>query len=136
MGKKKKAKAKLPKEVLGIRLPREVREVGGALIEKANSPQGREWLAAGLTMAATAATAAVAKGQARRNEATRPAAERPVPPVPPTPPVPPSGATPPEPPRPETPQGTQTQPDPQAIAAAVGKAAEAMLGRLFGGKAG
>ncbi|MEI5685641.1 hypothetical protein [Sphingomonas kyungheensis] len=137
MGKKKKAKAKLPKEVLGIRLPKEVREVGGVLLEKANSPQGREWLAAGLTMAATAATAAVAKGQARRSEATRPAAERPVPPTPPATPVPPSGDGPPEPPRPEAPpQGTQTQPDPQAIAAAVGKAAEAMLGRLFGGKAG
>ena len=124
MGKKTK-KAKLPKEVLGIRLPKEVREAGGALLEKANSPQGREMLAAGLTMAAAAATAAVAKGRAKREHA----AERPVPPVPPTP-----GAAP-EPPRsPEPPQGTQTQPDPQAIAEAVGKAAEAMLGRLFGGK--
>jgi len=124
MGKKSK-KAKLPKEVLGIRLPKEVREAGGALLEKANSPQGREMLAAGLTMAAAAATAAVAKGRAKREHA----AERPVPPVPPTP-----GAAP-EPPRsPEPPQGTQTQPDPQAIAEAVGKAAEAMLGRLFGGK--
>ena len=124
MGKKTK-KAKLPKEVLGIRLPKELREAGGALLEKANSPQGREMLAAGLTMAAAAATAAVAKGRAKREHA----AERPVPPVPPTP-----GAAP-EPPRsPEPPQGTQTQPDPQAIAEAVGKAAEAMLGRLFGGK--
>ena len=121
MGKKTK-KAKLPKEVLGIRLPKEVREAGGALLEKANSPQGREMLAAGLTMAAAAATAAVAKGRAKREHA----AERPVPPTP--------GAAP-EPPRsPEPPQGTQTQPDPQAIAEAVGKAAEAMLGRLFGGK--
>ena len=124
MGKKNK-KAKLPKEVLGIRLPKELREAGGALLEKANSPQGREMLAAGLTMAAAAATAAVAKGRTKREAA----AERPVPPVPPTP-----GAAP-EPPRPpEPPQGTQTQPDPQAIAEAVGKAAEAMLGRLFGGK--
>ena len=40
MGKKKKAK--LPKEVLGVKLPKEVREVGGALLEKANSPQGRD----------------------------------------------------------------------------------------------
>jgi hypothetical protein len=121
MGKKTK-KAKLPKEVLGIRLPKEVREAGGALLEKANSPQGRELLAAGLTMAAAAATAAVAKGRTKR-DAT---ADRPVPPTPPAP-----GETP-EPPKP--PQGTQTQPDPQAIADAVGKAAEAMLGRLFGGK--
>ncbi|MCU6454183.1 hypothetical protein LPN01_08845, partial [Sphingomonas sp. A2-49] len=60
-GKKTKT-AKLPKEVLGIKLSKEVREVGGALLEKASSPQGREMLAAGLTMAAAAATAAVAKG--------------------------------------------------------------------------
>ena len=124
MGKKSK-KAKLPKEVLGIRLPKEVREAGGALLEKANSPQGREMLAAGLTMAAAAATAAVAAGRTKR-EGT---AERPVPPAPPTP-----GAAPETPRTPESPQGTQTQPDPQAIAEAVGKAAEAMLGRLFGGK--
>jgi len=124
MGKKTK-KAKLPKEVLGIRLPKEVREAGGALLEKANSPQGREMLAAGLTMAAAAATAAVAAGRTKR-EGT---AERPVPPAPPTP-----GAAPETPRTPESPQGTQTQPDPQAIAEAVGKAAEAMLGRLFGGK--
>jgi hypothetical protein len=65
MGKKHK-KAKLPKEVLGVKLPKEVREVGGALLEKANSPQGREMLAAGLTMAAAAATAALAKGRAER----------------------------------------------------------------------
>ena len=112
MGKKKKAK--LPKEVLGVKLPKEVREVGGALLEKANSPQGREMLAAGLTMAAAAATAAVAKGRAKR-EATE---------------TPPPGAAGPA----AAPQGTQTQPDPQAIAEAVGKAAEAVLGRLFGGK--
>ena len=125
MGKKTKTKkpktAKLPKAVLGIRLPKEVREAGGALIEKANSPQGREMLAAGLTMAAAAATAAAAKGRANReqaadspSEASAPGAER-------------QAAKP--------PQGTQTQPDPQAIVEVVGKAAEAMLGRLFGGKA-
>lgn len=117
---KKQKKAKLPKEVLGIRLPKEVREVGGALLEKANSPHGREMLAAGLTMAAAAASAAVAKGKAQRQ------ATRPTPPAPDGPAAdastPPPGA-----------QGTQTQPDPQAIAEAVGKAAEAMLGRLFGG---
>jgi outer membrane biosynthesis protein TonB len=124
MGKKHK-KAKLPKEVLGVKLPKEVREVGGALLEKANSPQGREMLAAGLTMAAAAATAALAKGRAER--AAKPNAPRP--PEAPVPPVPPVSPVPPVPP-----QGTQTQPDPQAIADAVGKAAEAMLGRLFGRK--
>ena len=111
MGKKTK-KAKLPKAVMGVKLPKEVREIGGALLEKAQSPQGREMLAAGLTMAAAAATAAVAKGRAKREAAAAPDA-----PEAPTPP-----------------QGTQMQPDPHAIAEAVGKAAEAMLGRLFGGK--
>lgn len=119
---KKTKKTKLPKEVLGIRLPKDVREAGGALLDKANSPQGREMLAAGLTMAAAAATAAVAKGRMRR-EATAARPEAPVPPTPETPPTPPT-----------PPQGTQTQPDPQAIADAVGKAAEAVLGRLFGAK--
>ncbi len=126
MGKKKKAK--LPKEVMGVKLPKEVREIGGALLEKAQSPQGREMLAAGLTMAAAAATAAVAKGRAKR-EAAAAAPEAPVSPVPP------ASAEAPEPPVPPVPpQGMQMQPDPQAIAEAVGKAAEAMLGRLFGGK--
>jgi len=122
MGKKTK-KAKLPKEVMGVKLPKEVREIGGALLEKAQSPQGREMLAAGLTMAAAAATAAVAKGRARREAAATPEA-----------PATPQTPTPPGNPTPTPPQGTQTQPDPQAIAEAVGKAAEAMLGRLFGGK--
>lgn len=130
MGKKTKTKkAKLPKEVMGVKLPKEVREIGGALLEKAQSPQGREMLAAGLTMAAAAATAAVAKGRAKREAAAAPEAPRA-----PEPPRAPEAPTPPTPPTP--PQGTQTQPDPQAIAEAVGKAAEAMLGRLFGGKKG
>ena len=130
MGKKTKKtkKAKLPKDVMGMTLPKEVREIGGALLEKAQSPQGREMLAAGLTMAAAAATAAVAKSRAKRETA----ATRPVPPVSPVTPTPEAPPAPPEPPTP--PQGTQMQPDPQAIAEAVGKAAEAMLGRLFGGK--
>ena len=124
---KKQKKAKLPKEVMGIRLPKEVREVGGALLEKANSPHGREMLAAGLTMAAAAASAAVAKGQAQRV-----AAKAPFPAPGPGPSAAGAPPAPPEPPQP--PRGTHTQPDPQAIAEAVGKAAEAMLGRLFGGK--
>lgn len=122
---KKRKTAKLPKEVMGIKLPREVREVGGALLEKANSPQGREMLAAGLTMAAAAASAAVAKGAARRDAARPTPSEGGAPDGPPAPPTPPT-----------PPQGTHMQPDPQAIAEAVGKAAEAMLGRLFGGKKG
>ena len=131
MGKKKKAK--LPKEVMGVKLPKEVREIGGALLEKAQSPEGREMLAAGLTMAAAAATAAVAKGRARREAAA--ATDAPVPPTSPAPPEAPVSPEPPVPPVPPVPpQGTQMQPDPQAIAEAVGKAAEAMLGRLFGGK--
>lgn len=132
MGKKTKT-AKLPKEVMGVKLPKEVREIGGALLEKAQSPQGREMLAAGLTMAAAAASAAVAKGRAKR-EAAAAAPQNAAHPAPPATPGAPTPAEPPTPPTP--PQGTQMQPDPQAIAEAVGKAAEAMLGRLFGKREG
>ncbi|SEM81392.1 hypothetical protein SAMN05192583_1339 [Sphingomonas gellani] len=126
---------KLPKDILGIRIPKDLREIGGALLDKANSPQGREMLAAGLTMAAAAASAAVANGKAKREAAGAAGATpagAPKPASPPAPPAPPAPPSPPSPPAP--PQGTHTQPDPQAIAEAVGKAAEAMLGRLFGAK--
>lgn len=61
---------KLPKTVAGVKVPKELRRKGEALIDKANSPAGREAIAAGLTMvAAVAATrlrgpagAAAAKG--------------------------------------------------------------------------
>lgn len=113
---KKQKKAKLPKEVLGIKLPKELREAGGALLEKANSPQGREMLAAGLTMAAAAASAAVARNRTQAKTTSEPRAEAKA--------SPPPGAG-----------GTHKAPDPQVIADALGQAADAVLGRLFGKKA-
>ncbi|WP_287979360.1 hypothetical protein [Sphingomonas sp.] len=125
-------KTKLPKEVMGIRLPKDVREIGGAVLEKANTPQGREMLAAGLTMAAAAASAAVAKGRAKRDAAPSQAAQpQPVPPesaadgaVPPSPPPPPA-----------PPRGTDRDPDPAAMLAMVGTVAETVLGKLIAKKA-
>ena len=103
MGKKAK-KGRLPKNVLGVKLPKELRKAGDRLIEQASSPQGRQAIAGALTMAAAAATAAVARGREKAPDAAEPA------------------------------QGTQRAPDPQAVAEVVGKAAEAVLGRLFGGR--
>ncbi|MEH3047397.1 hypothetical protein [Sphingomonas adhaesiva] len=105
MGKKAK-KGRLPKEVLGVKLPKELRKAGDQLIEHAASPQGRQAIAGALTMAAAAATAAMARGRDngrdRASDAGEPA------------------------------QGTTRAPDPQAVADVVGKAAEAVLGKLFG----
>ena len=42
-------------------VPSMIASVGAALLEKANTPAGREMLAAGLTMAAAAASAALTK---------------------------------------------------------------------------
>jgi hypothetical protein len=64
MAKKDKKGFRIPKEIGGIKVPKEARRVGQALIEKAASPEGRQVLASGLAMAATAA-AAVAARQAR-----------------------------------------------------------------------
>ncbi|MGY4398609.1 hypothetical protein ACVWZA_003817 [Sphingomonas sp. UYAg733] len=54
--------AKLPKRIAGIKVPRELRKSGAALLEKANSPIGREVIAAGIT----AIVAAAARSQAGR----------------------------------------------------------------------
>ncbi|AXJ95629.1 MULTISPECIES: hypothetical protein [unclassified Sphingomonas] len=123
-GEKKRKKTKLPKEVMGIRLPKEVREIGGAVLEKANTPQGREMLAAGLTMAAAAASAAVAKGRMKRETAA--AGPAPAPDA-----ARAADAAPPPPPPAPPPQGTQRDPDPTAMLAMVGTVAESVLGKLF-----
>ena len=106
----KTKKAKIPKRIAGVKLPKELRRTGEAILEKANSPQGREMLAAGLTMAVAAATAAVARNRAKA-AAAAPATE----------------AATGEPGKPGT-------PDPMAFATAIGGMAEAALGKLFAGK--
>lgn len=64
MAKKDKKGFRIPKEIGGIKVPKEARRAGEALIEKASSPAGRQAIASGIAMAATAA-AAVAARQAR-----------------------------------------------------------------------
>lgn len=116
----KTKKAKLPKRIGGVKIPKELREVGGAILEKANSPAGREMLAAGLTMAA--ATAAL-----QRKRGTHPfSAASATPPPPPAAPAAPAAS-----PAPTEP-GKPGLGDPQALADAIGNAADAMLTQLFG----
>ncbi|WP_375394754.1 hypothetical protein [uncultured Sphingomonas sp.] len=102
----KTKKAKIPKRIAGVKLPRELRRTGEAILERANSPQGREMLAAGLTMAAAAATAAVARSRAAAAA--------------------PKDAGPGEAGKPGT--------DPMAFATALGGMAEAALGTFFAAK--
>lgn len=64
MAKKKPKKGKLPKEIAGIKIPKEVRKTGEALIATANSPAGRELLKSGAAaMIAGLATRMRAGGQ-------------------------------------------------------------------------
>jgi hypothetical protein len=64
-----KKKVKLPKRIGGVKLTKELRKAGGKLLETANSPIGRELIAAGLSMAAAAASAAAKRERERRAEA-------------------------------------------------------------------
>lgn len=73
-----KAKRRIPKQVGGIKIPKELRRKGEQLLDKVDTPAGREMLATGIGLAATAAAAAIAKKSARRAEAvTTPAAPKP-----------------------------------------------------------
>lgn len=64
MAKKKDKKGKLPKEIAGIKIPKEFRKTGEALIATANSPAGRELLMSGAAaMIAGLATRMRAGGQ-------------------------------------------------------------------------
>ena len=76
MGKKKDKKAAkaaaangATTKPAGFAIPDELMKQGAALLEKANTPAGREMLAAGLTMAAAAASAALTKRAAAAPEA-------------------------------------------------------------------
>ena len=64
MAKKDKKAFRIPKKVAGVKVPKEARRAGEALLERASSPHGRQAIASGLAMAATAA-AAMAARQAR-----------------------------------------------------------------------
>jgi hypothetical protein len=73
MAKKGKKGFRIPKEIGGVKVPKEARRAGEALIEKVNTPAGRQALASGLAMAASAAAAVAAK-QARGAARPSPAA--------------------------------------------------------------
>ena len=104
----KTKKAKIPKRIGGVKLPKELRKTGEAILDKANSPQGREMLAAGLTMAAAAATAAVARSRANATQtAAEPSSEK---------------------------SSAAQDPHPQQMADAIGTMTDMLLGRLFGPK--
>ena len=105
MAKKDKKGFRIPKEIGGMKIPKEARRAGEAILEKANSPAGRQALASGLAMAATAAAALAAK-QAR---------------------TPPPGAK----AEPDQPGQAGTT-DPHQVADAIGQAATAFMAQMFG----
>lgn len=108
-------------------LPDELRRMGEALIAKANSPQGREVIASGLALAASAAAA---KAGRQRRQSPQAGEEWVAPRVPPIPPAAPQPPVPPVAPQPGV--GGTLPVDPQAVADAIGDAAAVLLTRLFG----
>jgi len=116
---KKDKKAKIPKRVGGIKVPKELRKAGSKLVKVAASPVGRELIAAGLGMVAAAASAAVEKDRARR----RTASAAPTPTAPATPETPHKPA----PPCP----ANSIDVDMHEVGAQLGKMAEQALAGLF-----
>ena len=120
-----KKTGRIPKQIAGVKLSKQFRKSGEKLIEKAQTPQGRQVIAAGLAMA----TAAIAKAKANAAHTA---------PTPPEPPVPPQAPIPPVPPKPPLTPGTTEagtpMADPAQIAEAVGQAATAFFDGLFGRK--
>lgn len=114
MGRKKDDKrARIPKRIAGVKLPKGLRRTGEALLDKAASAEGRAALAKGLTVAATLANIANERGRAA---APQPAKAEPVAAAPandaaPCPPAAPL--------------------DPVKVAEAVSTVANEVLGRLF-----
>jgi nucleoid-associated protein YgaU len=135
MGKKKDKKAAKAARAAGatnrptgFALPDELLKQGAALLEKANSPAGREMIAAGLTMAAAAASAALVKrGVDKAAEATA-AAEpaKPANPTKPAEPAKPAAARP----------ATEASNDQPVLVDTLNQAADALLKRFLGPKAG
>jgi hypothetical protein len=70
----KKKNAKLPKKIAGVKIPKKLRKSGGKLLTVANTPAGRELIAAGLVAAGTAIAAKAQK--ARRPTEDQPGEER------------------------------------------------------------
>ena len=117
----KDKKAKLPKRIGGLKLPKELRRTGGRIADMVNSPAGRELIAAGLTMAAAAVKAAVEKDRAKRRGAPKPASD---------------GAGDAKATRTTSTFAPAPSNDPHEFGAALGKMAEAALAGLFKPKRG
>ncbi|MFT3977499.1 MAG: hypothetical protein QM688_10355 [Sphingomonas bacterium] len=73
MAKKDGKKKRIPKKIGDVKIPKELRQAGEALLDKANSPAGREIIATGLTIAAAAAATALRKdhGQEGKSDPQR-----------------------------------------------------------------
>ena len=113
---------KIPKRIAGVKLPKELRKVGNALIEQAQSPEGRAMIGKGI--GAVAALALAARAQAAHAPAPNPTS---------TPTGKPAADT-------DTSDSTASKagagaascPDP--VGDAIGAAATMVMGRLFGTK--
>jgi hypothetical protein len=112
MAKKKSDKAKLPKRIGGVKLTKELRKAGGALLKKANTPVGRELIAVGLSMAAAAATKA-ARREREKHAPVRSADASPSPA--------------------KAPEPAGSAADPHDLGVALGRIAQEALGRIFSG---
>ena len=110
-----KPKVKIPKEIAGLKIPKELRKKGEALIEKANSPEGRQAIASGLAMVGGLVAASAARKQAE-------AAAKPEPK--------PAEAEP-EAAKADAPKPGKPGIDPQQMADQIGAAADMLLGRIF-----
>jgi len=114
-----KPKVKIPKEIAGFKVPKELRKKGEALIERANSPEGRQAIASGLAMVGGLVAAnAARKADAKATETAKPEAARPE-------------AAKPDAPRPETAKPGTPGINPQQMADQIGAAADMLLGRIF-----
>ncbi len=113
-----KSKVKIPKEIAGFKVPKELRKKGDALIEKANSPEGRQAIASGLAMVGglVAANAARKQAEAAAAAAAKPEAAK---------------ADPQPDPKPETAKPGTPGINPQQMADQIGAAADLLLGRIF-----
>ncbi len=114
-----KSKMKIPKEIAGFKVPKDLRKKGDALIEKANSPEGRQAIASGLAMVGGLVAANAARKQAEAAAAT--AAAKPE-----------AAKADPQPePKPETAKPGTPGIIPQQMADQIGAAADLLLGRIF-----
>jgi hypothetical protein len=62
---------KLPKDIAGVKIPKEWRKKGEKALAAASTPMGREMIATGLSVAAAAAASAAARSKAARKVEAR-----------------------------------------------------------------